>query len=70
MLDEESKKRLESLGYLAGGSINEDFEFDDSKDDPKDWVHLHHQIMWVNSYIKAEQFPEAEAISRSRKICT
>jgi arylsulfatase A-like enzyme/Tfp pilus assembly protein PilF len=38
-LSKQDIQRLESLGYVAG--INEDFEFDQSKDDPKDFLKLH-----------------------------
>ena len=40
-LDDESRKRLESLGYVASSSISEEFEFDQSKDDPKDLIDFH-----------------------------
>ena len=38
-LSKQDIKRLESLGYVAG--INEDFKFDQSKDDAKDFLKLH-----------------------------
>ena len=64
-LDEQSRKRLESLGYLgAGESTSESFEFDDTKDDPKDWIRLHQQVMMINSYIKVKEYSLAEAVSR------
>lgn len=63
VLDEESRKRLESLGYV-GGDISEDFEFDSTKDDPKDLIGLHQQTMVVKSLINTEQYPEAEAVCR------
>jgi len=43
-LDKEDRNRLESLGYLADTSIKEDFEFDQSKEDPKDLIDLHMRI--------------------------
>jgi arylsulfatase A-like enzyme len=39
-LDPQAIKRLQSLGYVAGG-INEDFRFDQSRDDPKDLINYH-----------------------------
>jgi len=39
-LDEETQRQLESLGYV-GESIIENFEFDQSKDDPKDLMDFH-----------------------------
>ena len=40
-LDEEAKRRLGSLGYLTTHNVSEDFEFEQDKDDPKDFVGLH-----------------------------
>ena len=34
--DEETRKRLESLGYISGRTIEDSFEFDPTKNDPKD----------------------------------
>jgi arylsulfatase A-like enzyme/Tfp pilus assembly protein PilF len=39
-LDDETIQRLASLGYLSG-NIDEDFEFDENKKDPKDLVEYH-----------------------------
>jgi tetratricopeptide (TPR) repeat protein len=39
VLDEQVRKRLESLGYVSG-RVAEEFEFDPSKGDPKDLHHL------------------------------
>ncbi|MBN1765652.1 MAG: sulfatase-like hydrolase/transferase [Sedimentisphaerales bacterium] len=42
ILDDETRKRLESLGYVAEGRIDDDkFEFDQNKGDPKDYIGLH-----------------------------
>ena len=43
VLGEEGRNRLASLGYVGNTSIREDFEFDQSKDDPKDLIDLHRQ---------------------------
>jgi tetratricopeptide (TPR) repeat protein len=40
-LDEETRKRLESLGYLSSDSMDGNLEFDQSKDDPKDLIKFH-----------------------------
>jgi len=40
-LDEEGKKRLESLGYIASANIKDRFEFDQNKPDPKDVIKFH-----------------------------
>jgi len=46
-LDTEAKKRLESMGYLGGGSAKKGFELDQSKDGPKDLTEFHK----LNSFI-------------------
>ena len=60
-LDAVSKQKLESLGYLAGQSVTEDFEFDETKDDPKDWIQVNQKVMLVTAYMKVEQYSEAES---------
>jgi arylsulfatase A-like enzyme/Tfp pilus assembly protein PilF len=39
--DAQSIARLESLGYITGASIDDSFEFDENKDDPKDLIEFH-----------------------------
>jgi arylsulfatase A-like enzyme len=63
VLDEESKKRLESLGYV-GSSISEDFEFDSTKDDAKDWIELHGLVLVARTCIRFEQYTKAEAVCK------
>ena len=43
-MDEEALNRLRGLGYL-GGSVNESYELDKDKDDPKDFVALSNKIV-------------------------
>ena len=65
VLDEESRKRLESLGYVVGiglSGLSEDFEFGSTKGDPKDSIRLHEQIMLIRTLIKSKQYSKAEAI--------
>ncbi|MBN1765654.1 MAG: sulfatase-like hydrolase/transferase [Sedimentisphaerales bacterium] len=41
-LNEKARQRLESLGYVTDGSVDENaFEFDQSKEDPKDYIKCH-----------------------------
>ncbi|MCF7954952.1 MAG: sulfatase-like hydrolase/transferase [Phycisphaerae bacterium] len=47
-LDAESIKRLESLGYLTGSSVEKDFTFDQSKTDPKDMIGYHEFMLKQN----------------------
>ncbi|MCK4751834.1 MAG: sulfatase-like hydrolase/transferase [Planctomycetes bacterium] len=66
-LDEQSKRRLESLGYLAG-AIDEDIRFDDSKDDPKDWIRLHQQAVLAKGRIATKRYSKAETVVRQMII--
>jgi tetratricopeptide (TPR) repeat protein len=58
-LDEQSRKRLESLGY-AGGGIVEDFDFDQTKDDPKDLIDFHNLNMRVMALVSQQAYDEAK----------
>lgn len=40
-LDEEGKKRLESLGYIASTTVDDSLDIDQSKKDPKDLIGFH-----------------------------
>jgi tetratricopeptide (TPR) repeat protein len=40
-LDHESRRRLESLGYVADTRVKEVFDFDQSKKDPKDLIGIY-----------------------------
>ncbi len=40
-LDEEGKKRLESLGYIASTTVDDSLDIDQSKMDPKDLIGFH-----------------------------
>lgn len=61
-LDEESKKRLESLGYIANDSVVEEYDFDQSKDDPKDLIQFHNNNSKLISYIHVGRITEAEEL--------
>ena len=60
-LDEESRERLESLGYVSG-MVSEDFEFDQSKDDPKDLIDFHLADSKVNILISQKKYAEARIL--------
>lgn len=60
-LDEQSRKRLESLGYL-GGSISEDFSFDQSKEDPKDVIDYHVLNTKLGGLVSQERFGLARQV--------
>jgi len=60
--DPERIKRLESLGYVATGSIEKDFRFDQSKTDPKDLIHLHEQNKKLNVLLITKQYEQAKLL--------
>jgi len=57
-LDEQARQRLESLGYV-GGSIDEDFVFNQDKEDPKDLIDFHVRNMQVHYLIHKEKYEMA-----------
>lgn len=61
-LDPESRKKLESLGYVSGGKISEDFEFDISKDNPRDWLEVHEKLSKYQGQMKMGLYAEAEQV--------
>jgi arylsulfatase A-like enzyme/Flp pilus assembly protein TadD len=65
-LDEKTRQRLESLGYISGGALNENLAFDNTKKDAKDYINLHQEIILVNSYMKVKQY--GEALETSKKM--
>ena len=60
-LDEQSRKRLESLGYVSG-SVSEEFTFDQSKDDPKDLIAFHAASADVFVLISEKKYAEAKSL--------
>ena len=61
-LDTESRKRLESLGYVSGG-IDEDFSFDRSKEDPKDLFDFHMMHQEVTIRIAEKEYVRTKAVA-------
>jgi arylsulfatase A-like enzyme/Tfp pilus assembly protein PilF len=61
--DEQTRKRLESLGYI-GGAVAENFEFDQSKDDPKDLIGFHLSNTKVHKLIAQRKNAEAKSLCR------
>jgi arylsulfatase A-like enzyme/Flp pilus assembly protein TadD len=62
-LDPESIRRLQSLGYVAGKEDGE-IAFDDSKDDPKDLIHIFVQ------YQKAVVLVANNELEKAKKVLT
>jgi len=63
-LDRESIKRLESLGYVAGKEEGE-IVFDDTKGDPKDFVHLIELMRTVKHLTEDKEFAKARTLLES-----
>ncbi|MHC4912624.1 MAG: sulfatase-like hydrolase/transferase [Planctomycetota bacterium] len=61
--DEQTRKRLESLGYISG-TVAEDFGFDQSKEDPKDLIGFHLSNTKVHKLIAQRKNAEAKDLCR------
>ena len=61
-IDEETRRRLESLGYIGGSQVKEDFAFDRSKDDPKDLLAFHLGCIQAMHLIDAGDYDEAQKV--------
>jgi len=60
-LDSESIKRLESLGYVSG-KVSESFEFDQSREDPKDSIGFHSSNLKLASLIHQKKYGQAKIL--------
>jgi tetratricopeptide (TPR) repeat protein len=63
-LDQSSINKLESLGYV-GGNIDESFELDMSKPDPKDFVHVNSGKEDLVGLLTEEKFDQALKLGSS-----
>jgi len=63
-LDAESRKRLESLGYVSGEIADTSFELDPAKPDPKDLIGYHEDYQQAINSISTGRFTEAVLIGR------
>jgi len=61
-LDEEGRKRLESLGYISGLAVSEDFGFLKDKDDPKDLLDFHLDYGKLPILFMEEKYDKAKVI--------
>lgn len=59
--DAETIKRLESLGYVAG-ALDEDFSFDQSKDEPKDLIEFHTLNSEVGDLVMEKKYDQAKKL--------
>jgi len=58
-LDNQTRERLESLGYV-GGAVNEDLSFDRGGEDPKDLIEYHVRTMQVGFLIDQKRYDLVE----------
>ena len=61
LLDEQTRASLESLGYVSG-AVAEEFQFDQSKKDPKDVVGLHEAVEKVHHLIAEKRLTAAKEL--------
>jgi len=61
--DQETRERLQSLGYLSGSGANVDLRFDRSRPDAKDYVHAH------ALFLEASQATSAGDHERAERLC-
>lgn len=62
VLDEESKKRLESLGYISGTTVDDAIGFDENKSDPKKFIEVYNFIVKFLPLAATEKYVEAEKL--------
>ena len=62
-LDDESLKKLESLGYVRG-SLEENFSFDQDKPDPKDTFKYHTDLLAIMRLIRTKDYDAAERAAK------
>jgi len=55
-------RRLEALGYVAGASVTEEFDVDQSKDDPKDLIGFHEIRHKLPFLLARMEYAEAEKV--------
>ena len=64
LLDEQNLARLESLGYVAGGSVETTFTIDPARDDPKDLIAFHQQKELIKSLLDEKKYDQAKLLCR------
>jgi arylsulfatase A-like enzyme/Tfp pilus assembly protein PilF len=64
-LDAESRKRLESLGYV-GGAVDETFRFDQSKRDPKELLQFHELAEQIPPAFEAREYARVAVLAQQQ----
>ena len=59
---EEERRKLEALGYIASSRVTEDFDFDQTKDDPKDFIFFHNTSASLACLVFEKKYSEAKEI--------
>ncbi len=67
-LDAQTLKHLQSLGYVTGSSVIEDFSFDQSKDDPKDLIGFHNEYRKVMRLVEKNELVGQNEIADARAV--
>ena len=62
-VDAQAIERLESLGY-AGGTVDEDFRFDQTKDDPKDLLKYHALRIQIVNYSASKEYDKVKMYAK------
>jgi tetratricopeptide (TPR) repeat protein len=71
-LDNRTLQHLQSLGYITGSSVTEDFSFDQSKEDPKNLIDYHNRSREISHLLVENRLPEArdlvEKLAKQRPV--
>lgn len=62
-MDEASRRRLESLGYVGGAGVIVDFTIDRSQDDPKDLIEFHLGCQGLLALVDDKEYEEARILA-------
>ncbi len=62
VLDEESKKRLESLGYISDSTVDDTIRFDENSSDPKKFIEVYNFIDKFLPLAATKKYDEAERL--------
>ncbi len=61
-LDEQSRRRLESLGYVGYGTVDASFKLDPNRPDPKDFIQYHEYYQRITYLTNHGQYDQAKAL--------
>ena len=59
--DQETVRKLQSLGYVGGPNVDENVEIDMNMEDPKDFIDFYNQFIRAASFAQQKRFNEARA---------